>query len=257
MNRLFSINPLTVAIAVVAALIGLSFLVSDQGGDMIGDLRLIFIALPIAIILYKGFDDFVGITRKTAEWHPRWWLLSLPFLSVIALNLTSVSFSNLQLNFGEIPPMLFDNLMVGWIEEIWLRGILFYICYKAWGATRVGLIAACIVQALAFGALHFMNIGVEPIALVGFQVFYATAIGFGFGALMLMTRSIWPSILIHAGIDLVSAVEETFNPDYVPATEFTGIQMLIVTVILFATFVVPGLIYLFKVPMRSGGTEPQ
>ncbi|MDQ2757094.1 MAG: CPBP family intramembrane metalloprotease [Actinomycetota bacterium] len=92
-------------------------------------------------------------------------------------------------------------VLVGFVEEVAFRGLI--LRALAPGGVR----RAAIISAVLFGLMHVVNllIGADLGATL-LQVGYATAMGFAFGAAALRTDTIWPLVLIHALIDLVSFV---------------------------------------------------
>ena len=54
-----------------------------------------------------------------------------------------------------------------------------------------------------------------PLKSTLFQVFYATALGFAFGAAFIRSKNIWAMILIHGVIDIFSAMDMMTAPQNV------------------------------------------
>ncbi len=89
--------------------------------------------------------------------------------------------------------------LIGFVEEVFFRGLILRAI-----APR-GLWKAAIISSIVFGLLHSLNplAGANPLDTL-LQLGYTLAIGFGFAAVALRTRVIWPLVLIHGLIDFAS-----------------------------------------------------
>ena len=119
----------------------------------------------------------------------------LPFIPV----LVNLSFGIAQMSFGQVAFYFVVAGLVGFVEEVFFRGLILRAI-----APR-GLWRAVIISAIAFGLLHSMNLlaGSNPLDTL-LQLGYTLAIGFGFAAVTLRTRVLWPLVIIHALIDFAS-----------------------------------------------------
>ena len=88
---------------------------------------------------------------------------------------------------------------VGFLEEVIFRGFLF-------GAMRKnGLTAAVIVSSLTFGMGHIVNLLTgAPVLDTLLQLVYASAIGFCYTGIYLVSGSIVPCILSHIFVNSTS-----------------------------------------------------
>ena len=95
----------------------------------------------------------------------------------------------------------------GLFEEVLVRGLVLNVLLNKMSDTRKSIIKACWVSSMLFGVLHLFNLttGAGVIETVG-QVIYATFVGVFLAAIYIRTKSLWPSIILHAVIDL---------PDYI------------------------------------------
>ena len=89
--------------------------------------------------------------------------------------------------------------LIGFVEEVFFRGLILRAI-----APR-GLWKAAIISSIVFGLLHSLNLlaGANPLDTL-LQLGYTLAIGFGFAAVGLRTRVIWPLVIIHGLIDFAS-----------------------------------------------------
>ncbi|RVT81660.1 CPBP family intramembrane metalloprotease [Rhodobacteraceae bacterium CCMM004] len=103
--------------------------------------------------------------------------------------------------------------LVGIFEEVLFRGILFHGLQR-----RMSTLAALVVSSLLFGAMHYVNwIGGQPLGDTTLQVVHAAGGGLLYGAVMLLTGSIWPAVLLHASWDGVVAITSTIIAEVAPA----------------------------------------
>jgi membrane protease YdiL (CAAX protease family) len=163
---------------------------------------------------YKG----VGVSTPMRQWQPGWWL---PVLAMTPLVLPTFLMD--QVNWGALEYSsrhAFDWFVklssTGAFEEILFRGAFFYILYRVWGSTRSGLQRAAVTQALLFGALHLINLTNRDLTYVLFQICIASLAGYAFAGLVAYTRSLWPAIVLHAGVNAMGSIDNYFaGPGYV------------------------------------------
>lgn len=98
---------------------------------------------------------------------------------------------------GALPIVLLSALLVGFVEELFFRGLIL----RALLPTGTG--RAVFVSVLLFSLTHMLNVlgGRDPLATV-VQIGYAAALGFMYAALWVRTRAILPLMLVHAATDL-------------------------------------------------------
>ncbi len=98
--------------------------------------------------------------------------------------------------------------LVGWLEEIIFRGLLFRAMEKD------GLTSAIVVSAVTFGMGHIVNLLTGHATFETFlQVGYAVAIGFAFVMLFHKSGCLWPCIAAHSLIDVLSVLGNQNFPD--------------------------------------------
>ena len=92
--------------------------------------------------------------------------------------------------------------LVGFVEEMIFRGFLFRALLK-----KDGPKAAVIVSAVSFGIGHIVNLLAGMATLENLMmVVFAVAWGFVFTMAYYKSGSLWPCILIHALVDVISVV---------------------------------------------------
>lgn len=151
----------------------------------------------LAVVLWQGWHD-VALNRwpEARAWRLTW----LPMIYiVVALG---------GATFIGMPPattlmiILFNTMLVGFSEELMLRGALlqgFRHTFSIWPAV--------LLTSVAFGAMHSLNVFVTGnlwAALL--QSCAAFLSGIVFIALRLRTGSLWPSIIIHGLWDFATFV---------------------------------------------------
>jgi membrane protease YdiL (CAAX protease family) len=92
-------------------------------------------------------------------------------------------------------------LLTAFVEETLFRGLVLRVLLPT------GVLRAALISASLFGGLHALNaLSTSSLARALLQVSYATAIGFGYAALVIRTGTIWPLILAHFATNLAGFV---------------------------------------------------
>jgi len=94
---------------------------------------------------------------------------------------------------SELPAFIGVSLTAGFCEEVLFRGFLIWVLQPV-----VGLWIAVALAALLFGAAHAYQ-GVAGVIRTGL-------FGLFFTAIVLLTRSLWPAIVLHASVDAMGGV---------------------------------------------------
>lgn len=108
-------------------------------------------------------------------------------------------------------------LIVGFFEEVLFRGVLLHGL-----RSRIAAVPAVLVSAVIFGTFHFVNwANGQPFDATLAQVLGAVGGGVFYGAMVLWTGSIWPSIILHGLWDAGVTLSQTLigkSPDF-PETD--------------------------------------
>ncbi|WP_064441968.1 CPBP family intramembrane glutamic endopeptidase [Hoyosella altamirensis] len=162
---------------------------------------LLFALLCVLVSVWPRVRSAVGFTRPA----PHWWF------PVTAIPLGAFA---LQLFVGPVATVpvttetfLFQAIVPGLDEELLFRGVLFALLMMAvsaardsWSPQTVWVVAA---TSLLFGIAHGVSVDhaftvvVEPGA-----IFFTGVTGAILGWVRVHTRSLWPAILVHNGINL-------------------------------------------------------
>ena len=243
MNRLYRKNELTFAIIwIVVYVVGLSL--ADQLSASLGVEKLItvivcMIMTGILINWMKRNDLFkeYGLCKSQIEAKRLLYYIPLGFMASINL------WFGISLNLSLLETIFYiiSMLLVGFLEEIIFRGLLF----KAMCKDNVK--SAIIVSSVTFGIGHIVNLingsGADLFSNL-LQVGYAIAAGFLFTIIFYKTKSLIACIVTHGVLNALSilANEAASTPGWkvTTAIALAGISVLYA-------------IYIMKA--NNGGTE--
>ena len=201
MKKLFQKSEIWFAVAWIIVYV-LAFSNADAISESMGVPKLLTVPVGLAlsltalIFLQKNslYADFGLCKPKKAS---RALLLYLPLIAI-----SSVNFRNgVTVNASAWETVLYILSMccVGFLEEVIFRGFLFGAMRKS------GLTAAVIVSSLTFGMGHIVNLFTgAPVFETLLQLVYASAIGFCYTGIRLVSGSIVPCILSHIFVNSTS-----------------------------------------------------
>jgi len=90
------------------------------------------------------------------------------------------------------------QIVVGFVEETLFRGVILYALARVWGKTKQGIFGSLVLSAFLFGAIHILQgIVGAPLDLMLLVSLEAFVSGFWWGALVLVSGSLWPTVLMH------------------------------------------------------------
>jgi membrane protease YdiL (CAAX protease family) len=160
----------------------------------------------VALLSVLGWWRVVGF-RKPDDWSDLRYFV-VPLLP-LAINLVpGVEVTSVR----HLGVVLALTLAVGFVEEVFFRGLMLN-ALKGRGLWR-----AATITSLLFGVTHAMNVlaGTSAFDAVA-QIFYATAIGFAYAALVLKKGILWPLVIAHFLIDFANFIQRpgfTFPPGW-------------------------------------------
>ena len=146
----------------------------------------------------NGLMERYGLCRTSLPAARFLWYL--PLVLLVSENL----WNGVAINFPLADTLCYmtNMLCVGFLEEILFRGFLFKAIIAKDGAKK-----AIIISSVTFGLGHLLNLlngrGMELVTNLC-QVTGAIAIGFLLVTIFYRGGSLWPCILTHSGIDMVS-----------------------------------------------------
>jgi len=165
-------------------------------------------SLALGLLAALGWWGRVGMTRRPAG---RPLLAFLPLSLILLLQLFTARLGTTQP--GRILLIMESMLAAGFTEEVLFRGIVLR------ALVPMGLWRAAVGSSLLFGGLHVTGllVGADPM-YVALQVVWATLVGFSLAGPVLVTGWIWPAVLFHFGVNVISTLAagrlvQTQRPD--------------------------------------------
>lgn len=196
MKKFFDRQPVWFAVIWIVVYV-LAFGNADTISESLGVPKLITVivglVLTVVLLLFlrkHGLFPYCGLQKVQGG---RWaWFL--PLIAVSTVNF----WHGLTVREGAVL-YLISMVWVAILEEIIFRGLLFRAMEKD------GRTAAIIVSSVTFGVGHIVNLllGAELLS-TALQLVEATALGFCFTAIFMVTGSLLPCILSHAFINCTS-----------------------------------------------------
>ena len=180
----------------------MGFANADSMSDTIGIPKLLTVlfGFMLTIILYSfirthHLSHYFGLCFPTSK--PKAYLYYLPLILISSVNFWCGV--TIQASFLEITLYILSMCLVGFLEEVIFRGLLFK------GMCKSNVTAAIIVSSLTFGVGHIINLFLgEPVFDTLLQLVYASAIGFCYTAIFHVSGSILPCILSHTFVNSTS-----------------------------------------------------
>lgn len=164
------------------------------------------------LVVAMRWGKETGLTLPISNWNPRWWIWTLAFVIFELRLLILLQWDALTLSPLGLTVWLLSMVLIGLKEELLDRGLIFYLLYRSWGHTRLGVLGAFLGQAAIFGLGHYMNaFSGHDISAVHAQVITTIGYGMAFGGLYVITRSIWPCVLVHTLHNAILLMNSTFG----------------------------------------------
>jgi uncharacterized protein len=194
--------------------------------------------VAVALLSFMGWWKTVGF-RAPDEWSDLYYF-ALPFLPVVINVIPGLQVSSL----GYLGRVLAITLMVGFVEEVFFRGLMLTALRSR------GLWRTAIITALLFGLTHALNVLAGKSAMdAAAQIFYATAIGFAYAALVLKKHILWPLVIAHFVIDFANFIQ---RPGFTYPPAWT-LAIVVGTGVVFAAY---GAFVMLRVPETIGAAVP-
>ena len=180
----------------------LAFGNADSISESIGISKVLTVPVGLALcaILYgfvRKHDLFQSVGPCPAAGNHRELLWYLPLAIISSVNF----WYRLTVNEPPLETALYILSMcwVGFLEEVIFRGLLFPAMAKS------NVKTAILVSSLTFGAGHIVNLLLgAPLLATLLQLVYASAIGFAYTAVFLVSGSILPCIASHIFVNATS-----------------------------------------------------
>ena len=159
--------------------------------------------VPIVVAL-----AFLATTGKTGLVRPRATglgrgiacgaLLIVMFCVMGIYAIANVAAGEAEVNVSIIVRALIYFLLVGIGEEFLARAVSAETLLEHYGLTHKGIVKACVVSGVIFGAMHIVNIFDADAASVAMQIVTTTGAGMVFGAIYFRCGNIWAGVVLHA-----------------------------------------------------------
>jgi len=173
-------------------------------------------------------------------------LLVFPLLFLVLLNLLLMNdLSDENLMISNLLLFTIYCVSIGFSEELGLRGFLQSHLINHIGQTKKGVILSVFLAALFFGVAHFLSFDKGLYGEIS-QAAFATFIGVMFGVLLLITKRIYPLIIIHAVIDFAAKLDAVGVPIEEKITEPMSIENSILVTLLVLPCLIYGIILMVK-----------
>lgn len=172
-----------------------------QPGGILG--RLISIGILLAALAGLGWlrpAGFASLGRLSV------WLVTLAAL-VYAIGASAYALTgNFDFGFTDTTQTGLAALFIfaaATLEEVAFRGLVLYALVRVWGDTNRGFIKSILVASLFFSSIHLLDfLSGRPLTNVLAQTVQAVVLGVILGALVLISRSIYPAVTFHFALNL-------------------------------------------------------
>ncbi len=167
-----------------------------------------FIAVGTAY-LFGCFGIFkekgIGFGRGLGVSAYMWVMAIMAFVSQFALLLTDGQQHKLASPIA-ILGYFACMLLVGFVEEVFFRGVIANLFFDKYAKTPAGIWTATIGAGLIFGLMHIVNlIGADPVGVL-VQVVAVTGMGVMLTAVYFRCRNIWVLVFVHAFNNICAAI---------------------------------------------------
>lgn len=182
-----------------------SYYLAEISNKLVISIIIVLILSRLSLIRSIGLISF---PQKVKDWLVAWPMFIILLIAILPLITREIIID--QSKPVMIVVFTTMNFLIGFSEELLIRGLLLSILLLKWGNTKKGIILSVLASSILFGLAHIGNLIVNPSFLVATfsQVIYATLIGIFFAACVLRSHSIWPVIILHASIDFLSRIQE-------------------------------------------------
>jgi membrane protease YdiL (CAAX protease family) len=210
---------ITVSFSILLILISIPVMILGELGEnaklaLLSFERLVITALFVFLLNRFGWLHPAGFRRPDRP--RRWAVIVLPSL-FLCLTLPYAYTRSLTFDLSDpakVAVTFLNALAIGLVEETIFRGVILYAFLRLWGDSQRGLARTMVVSSLLFGAIHLVNLlAGAPVEDVLSQTIFTTFLGFFLAAVVLYARSIWPAIVVHGLIDVVTHLNVIGKPN--------------------------------------------
>lgn len=166
------------------------------------------ILISYYLITRNQLTKIAGIKGMKIE---KVYLLIIPLVYLVLLNTLLMDNINTDLLIPNIHILIINCIFIGFAEELSIRGFLQSHLINKFGSTKKNTVLSVFASATFFGLIHLLKFDKGIYGELS-QVCFASFIGVMFGFLLLITKRIYPLILIHMIIDFFAKLDSTGVP---------------------------------------------
>lgn len=168
-----------------------------------GTFNILFGLLVIQTISRLNLKNLSGLKLGLVS---NWSVLVFPcYLFLIYIFEDYGFFKNISISLKNWLIAIYWTFSIGFIEELLFRALLQSSLIKKFKKNKISLVKSIIIQSLIFAAMHLIKLNSGFYGELS-QFLYSFFIGFMFGVLLIITKRIWPLILLHMLIDLFAMI---------------------------------------------------
>ena len=174
-----------------------------QPGGIAG--RIVAAAILFGLLASLGWLHSAGMLSLGSGLTWLWLLLLLAY-AVLALTYVMSGAFNLTLFDQSLTGLVILFILIAaLLEEITFRGLILHGLVRAWGTNGRGLMLSVVASALLFCSIHLLDfLGGRPLLNVLLQSLQAFFLGIFLAALVVRGKSIYPSVIFHAVLNLAA-----------------------------------------------------
>ena len=213
--------------------------------------NLIFGVITIKLISFFNVKKLGGFNINKVK---HWELFIFPLYIIVIGELlypSYVLFSKISVLNWIV--LIFWVFSIAFLEELMFRSFLQSVLIKKIAKNKKSLILCVLASSIIFGLSHLIKYNQGYYGEMA-QVLYSFFIGFLMGTLLLLTRKIWPSILIHFLINIPSVLEIFVTEKSLltkNGSNYTDVNDFIYLVVLTLPCFIYGMYFLIKLSQKE------
>lgn len=204
--------------------------------------NILIVAISYSLIRKSELLTISGMRGVKTE---KWYLLIFPLVYLAGLNLLIADDPTTGLLLSNLIVFVVYCLSIGFAEELSIRGFLQSLFIKHFGSSKKGVILSVLAASVFFGVIHLIKFDSGLYGELA-QLFYATFIGLMFGILLVVTKRIYPLIIVHALIDFVADFAEIGLPIQEKVANPTSLENAVLIVLLTSPCLIYAIVLMFK-----------
>jgi len=165
--------------------------------------NVILIIISYLFIKRNNLFEIAGLKKVKLE---KAYLLFFPLFYLCLLNIFLMDDLSDDVACENLFVFIIYSASIGLAEELSIRGFLQSYLIKCLGNSKKGIIFSVFLASVFFGLIHIVNFDKGIYGELS-QVCFAAFIGVMFGFLLVVTKRIYPLIIIHAIIDFVGDLD--------------------------------------------------